>query len=177
MPGERILVVDDEPGIRAALGQLLEYEGYEVHTLANAADGIAEYQKWRPQLVFLDVKMEGMDGLETLLELRRRYSTRPGEADIKLTDKLKLLLYGSDGEKVRIQYTARDGRQATRAGVDRAYEALDEHARLARARAGEYQERARSSFQLQNPSIFPITVVLELRGFADAVRRSPSVGG
>jgi two-component system nitrogen regulation response regulator NtrX len=40
----RILVIDDEQGIRAALGQLLEYEGYEVHTLANAADGIAEYQ-------------------------------------------------------------------------------------------------------------------------------------
>ena len=46
----RILVIDDEQGIRAALGQLLEYEGYEVHTLANAADGIAEYQKWRPHL-------------------------------------------------------------------------------------------------------------------------------
>ena len=31
----RILVIDDEQGIRAALGQLLEYEGYEVHTIAN----------------------------------------------------------------------------------------------------------------------------------------------
>ena len=66
----RILVVDDEQGIRAALGQLLEYEGYEVHTLANAADGIAEYQKWRPHLVFLDVKMAGMDGMEALKKLR-----------------------------------------------------------------------------------------------------------
>jgi two-component system nitrogen regulation response regulator NtrX len=66
----RILVIDDEQGIRAALGQLLEYEGYEVHTLANAADGIAEYQKWRPHLVFLDVKMAGMDGMEALKKLR-----------------------------------------------------------------------------------------------------------
>ena len=41
----RILVIDDEQGIRAALGQLLEYEGYEVHTVANANEGIAEYQK------------------------------------------------------------------------------------------------------------------------------------
>ena len=39
----RILVVDDEQGIRAALGQLLEFEGYEVRTVANAVDGIAEY--------------------------------------------------------------------------------------------------------------------------------------
>ncbi len=66
----RILVVDDEQGIRAALGQLLEYEGYEVRTIANAADGIAEYQKWRPHLVFLDVKMAGMDGMEALKRIR-----------------------------------------------------------------------------------------------------------
>jgi len=66
----RILVIDDEQGIRAALGQLLEYEGYEVRSLANAADGIAEYQKWRPHLVFLDVKMAGMDGMEALKRLR-----------------------------------------------------------------------------------------------------------
>jgi two-component system nitrogen regulation response regulator NtrX len=66
----RILVIDDEQGIRAALGQLLEYEGYEVHTLANATDGIAEYQKWRPHLVFLDVKMAGMDGMDALRKLR-----------------------------------------------------------------------------------------------------------
>jgi two-component system nitrogen regulation response regulator NtrX len=37
----RILVVDDEQGIRAALGQLLEFEGYEVRTASNATDGIA----------------------------------------------------------------------------------------------------------------------------------------
>jgi len=66
----RILVVDDEQGIRAALGQLLEYEGYEVRTTSNATDGIAEYQKWRPDLVFMDVKMGGMDGLEALKRLK-----------------------------------------------------------------------------------------------------------
>lgn len=66
----RILVVDDEQGIRAALGQLLEYEGYEVKTATGATEGIAEYQKWKPHLVFLDVKMAGMDGLEALKRLR-----------------------------------------------------------------------------------------------------------
>jgi two-component system, NtrC family, nitrogen regulation response regulator NtrX len=66
----RILVIDDEQGIRAALGQLLEFEGYEVRTIANAADGITEYQKWRPHLVFLDVKMAGMDGMEALKKIR-----------------------------------------------------------------------------------------------------------
>lgn len=66
----RILVIDDEQGIRAALGQLLEFEGYEVHSIANAADGITEYQKWKPHLVFLDVKMAGMDGMEALKKIR-----------------------------------------------------------------------------------------------------------
>ena len=66
----RILVVDDEQGIRGALGQLLEYEGYEVHTASNADEGLAEYQKFRPNLVFMDVKMPGMDGMEALKKLR-----------------------------------------------------------------------------------------------------------
>jgi two-component system nitrogen regulation response regulator NtrX len=67
----RILVVDDEQGIRAALGQLLEYEGYEVRAESNAAAAIATYEKWRPQLVFMDVKMAGMDGLEGLRRIRQ----------------------------------------------------------------------------------------------------------
>jgi len=37
----KILVADDEKGIRAALGQLLEYDGYEVHSVQNAIDAIA----------------------------------------------------------------------------------------------------------------------------------------
>jgi two-component system nitrogen regulation response regulator NtrX len=67
----RILVVDDEQGIRAALGQLLEYEGYEVRAESNAPAGIATFDKWRPHLVFLDVKMAGMDGLEGLKRIRQ----------------------------------------------------------------------------------------------------------
>jgi two-component system nitrogen regulation response regulator NtrX len=71
----RILVVDDEQGIRAALGQLLEYEGYEVRSESNAPAGIATFEKWRPHLVFLDVKMAGMDGLEGLKRIRQIDST------------------------------------------------------------------------------------------------------
>ena len=62
--------MDDEQGIRAALGQLLEYEGYEVRTASNATEGLAEYQKFKPTLVFMDVKMPGMDGMEALKKLR-----------------------------------------------------------------------------------------------------------
>jgi two-component system, NtrC family, nitrogen regulation response regulator NtrX len=68
----RILIVDDEQGIRAALGQLLEFEGYEVRTASNARDGLAEYTKFKPHLVFMDVKMAGIDGLEALRTLREQ---------------------------------------------------------------------------------------------------------
>jgi two-component system nitrogen regulation response regulator NtrX len=66
----RILIVDDEQGIRAALGQLLEFEGYDVKAVGNAVDGITEYQRFKPHLVFLDVKMAGIDGVEALKKLK-----------------------------------------------------------------------------------------------------------
>src|SRR5438552_17301466 len=66
----KVLIVDDEPGIRQALGQLLEFEGYEVKSAGNATDGITQYQSFRPHLVFMDVKMAGIDGLEALKRLR-----------------------------------------------------------------------------------------------------------
>jgi len=67
----RVLVIDDEPGIRQALGQLLDYEGFEVKTASGGAEGITLYDSFRPQLVFLDVKMAGLDGLEVLKRLRQ----------------------------------------------------------------------------------------------------------
>src|SRR5690242_21950174 len=72
----RILIIDDEQGIRAALGQLLEFEGYEVRAVANAVDGITEYNKQRPDLVFLDVKMAGIDGVEALKKIKERSEER-----------------------------------------------------------------------------------------------------
>src|SRR5690242_21895010 len=68
----RILVADDEKGIRAALGQLLEYEGYEVRTVENAVDAMSEYARWQPHLTFLDVKMGGIDGMEALKRIREQ---------------------------------------------------------------------------------------------------------
>ena len=72
MSAHRVLVIDDERGIRGALGQLLEYEGYDVRTAANAVDGLAEYERFRPNLTFLDVKLPGIDGIEALKRLRER---------------------------------------------------------------------------------------------------------
>jgi two-component system, NtrC family, nitrogen regulation response regulator NtrX len=66
----RILIVDDEPGIRQALKQVLEYEDLVVRVAASGGEAITVYPEFRPHLVFLDVKMAGLDGLETLTRLR-----------------------------------------------------------------------------------------------------------
>jgi len=64
------MVVDDEKGIREALTQLLEYEEIEVRACASDRRRCSATPEFRPHLVFLDVKMQGMDGLETLRKLR-----------------------------------------------------------------------------------------------------------
>jgi two-component system nitrogen regulation response regulator NtrX len=66
----RILIVDDEAGIRQALKQVLEYEDLVVRVAASGGEAITLYPDFRPHLVFLDVKMAGLDGLETLSRLR-----------------------------------------------------------------------------------------------------------
>jgi two-component system nitrogen regulation response regulator NtrX len=65
-----VLIVDDEKGIREALKQVLEYEEIEVQACASGHEATRVYPEFKPHLVFLDVKMEGMDGLETLKRLR-----------------------------------------------------------------------------------------------------------
>src|SRR5687767_8298471 len=66
----RVLIVDDEPGIRQAVKQVLEYEDMEVRTAGSGGEAITVYPDFRPHVVFLDVKMAGLDGLETLKRLR-----------------------------------------------------------------------------------------------------------
>jgi len=64
------MIVDDEKGIREALKQVLEYEEIEVQVCASGHEAIRAYPDFKPHLVFLDVKMEGMDGLDTLKRIR-----------------------------------------------------------------------------------------------------------
>ncbi|MEX0836931.1 MAG: sigma-54 dependent transcriptional regulator [Gemmatimonadota bacterium] len=66
----KLLVVDDEKGIRDALVQLFEYEGHETLACEDAPDGIDAVRTFRPDVTFLDVKMPGMDGLEALSRIR-----------------------------------------------------------------------------------------------------------
>lgn len=66
----RLLVIDDESGIRGALAQVFEYEGHEVRTAEDGHEGIEMAGELRPDVIFLDVKMPGLDGLDVLARLR-----------------------------------------------------------------------------------------------------------
>jgi two-component system nitrogen regulation response regulator NtrX len=77
MPKARILVIDDEAAIRDSLRMTLEYEGYEFIGAATGQEGIALAERDAPDLVLLDVKMPGMDGIEVLERLRHMNETLP----------------------------------------------------------------------------------------------------
>ncbi|MEZ5283263.1 MAG: sigma-54 dependent transcriptional regulator [Vicinamibacterales bacterium] len=67
-----ILIVDDEPGVRSALGGVLRDEGYEVEAVESGEACLARLVEQPFDVVLLDVWMPGLDGLETLQRLRER---------------------------------------------------------------------------------------------------------
>jgi len=73
----RVLVIDDEPAIRDTLRMILEYEGHEVVLAGSGQEGLTLAEREPPDLVFLDIKMPGMDGLEVLTRLRAQNETVP----------------------------------------------------------------------------------------------------
>jgi two-component system nitrogen regulation response regulator NtrX len=70
MKKSRILVVDDEPGIRQSLSGVLEDEGYLAHAVATAEECLEEIVKDSCELVFLDIWLPGMDGMEVLARIQ-----------------------------------------------------------------------------------------------------------
>ena len=70
----KILVVDDEKNIRKLYESELEAEGYEVRTAESAEGALEMMQDDPPDLVVLDIRLEGMDGIDclrTIMEKRR----------------------------------------------------------------------------------------------------------
>ena len=73
---EKILIVDDESGARAALEFLLRREGFEVRDAADGPTAIQECATFRPDLILLDIMMPGMNGFEVCRHIKATPETR-----------------------------------------------------------------------------------------------------
>jgi len=68
----KILVIDDEPAIRKALKEILEYESFEVTDVEDGASALKLVEKEIFDLIFCDIKMPRMDGIEVLAKIREK---------------------------------------------------------------------------------------------------------
>jgi two-component system response regulator MprA len=75
--GPTLLVVDDEPPMRAALKRALELGGFRVSLAGDGAEGLDVAQAVRPDLVVLDILMPGVDGFDVCRTLRARGDRTP----------------------------------------------------------------------------------------------------
>lgn len=66
-----IMVVDDRVGIRKLLQEVLQDAGYKVLTASGGSEAVEMIRRTKIDLVLLDMKMSGMDGLETLTFLKQ----------------------------------------------------------------------------------------------------------
>ena len=85
----RILVIDDEPALQKALLKIFKSDNYELVFANNGLEGLTRLEKEYPDLIFLDLRMPGIDGIEVL---RRVKQARPHVEVIVLTG------HGSDEE-------------------------------------------------------------------------------
>ncbi|MCU0573322.1 MAG: response regulator [Syntrophobacteraceae bacterium] len=69
----KLLLIDDDPGIRKVMSITLEDAGYRVQTAPSGEEGLVLCLEWSPQIVITDIRMPGMDGLEVLRCVKERY--------------------------------------------------------------------------------------------------------
>ena len=102
MPGELILVVDDNTVNLKLSKVLLKGEGYEVATAQDAEEAIKYLETSKPRLILMDVQLPGMDGLT----LTRRLKADPSTSSIII---LALTAYAMKGDEERVRAAGCDG--------------------------------------------------------------------
>lgn len=73
----RLLLVDDDPGIRVSLSAFLTRSGFQVESVPDGAHALSALEKSKPDLVIMDVLMPHMDGRETLRRMRQAGNLTP----------------------------------------------------------------------------------------------------
>lgn len=96
----KILLVDDEKGFRRPMELWLKSLGYQVRSVESGEAALISLEDDRPTFIFLDIRMPGIDGIETLRRLREKYKDLPVvmltayATDERITEAIKL---GIDG--------------------------------------------------------------------------------
>jgi two-component system cell cycle response regulator DivK len=111
MPGEAILIVDDNATNLKLARILLQGEGYEVRTAADAEEALRLLQTFTPRVILMDIQLPGMDGLELTRQLKASAATK----DIIV---LALTAYAMKGDEDRARAAGCDGYIAKPIDVD-----------------------------------------------------------
>lgn len=167
MPGETILVVDDEAVVRDLLDEILSQAGFRVFTAGDGREALTVFAQVRPQLVTSDVGMPGMDGYQLYEQVRSRpewvlvpfvFLTGLGdEADVRRGKGL-----GADDYLVK-PFREEDLLLAVRARLAR-------HAQLETAREAQVEELKQTILRTLNHELrTPLTY---LSGYAEILRES-----
>ena len=99
MPGERLLLVDDEDNLRSMLQAALQHHGYDVRPAAGGREAMAAVPEVRPDLIVLDVMLPDLDGFEVCRRLRSEGVRTPVlflTARDSTDDKVRGLTLGGD---------------------------------------------------------------------------------
>ena len=102
MPADRILIVDDNLVNQKLVRVLLEHEGHEVRTAADAEEALQVIPIFQPRLILMDIQLPGMDGLE----LTRRLKADPATRD---TIVLAVTAYAMKGDEEKAAAAGCDG--------------------------------------------------------------------
>ncbi len=89
--GSRVLVVDDQKGVRRLLEELFRKDGYEVTVAVDGKDSVEKVKAYTPDIILMDMKMPNMNGLEASQEI------------IKLNDKIPIIMMTAYGEMEVVQ--------------------------------------------------------------------------
>ncbi|WP_043635049.1 response regulator transcription factor [Nonomuraea candida] len=92
----RVLVVDDEPNIRALLSQTLRLVSFEVRTAETGAEAVTAARDFKPDIVVLDVMLEDFDGFEVARRLGERVPVLFLTARDRVEDRVRGLTLGAD---------------------------------------------------------------------------------
>ena len=116
----RVLVVDDDPAVAESMTVLLELEGHEVRAAASGEAALALARSFRPQLVLLDIGLQGMDGYQVAQQLRAQQAADESLCLVAVTG------YGHEEARIRSEEAGFDRHLVKPVYPDALFELLTE---------------------------------------------------